>query len=283
MDVQIQALASLLESAGIASCFTGELALQYYNVPRVVHVCHLIELDAVEQLTDEMTKDLEICVPIGQLQIAAKCLTSTGLYEIEELKEFTCYTEYKRGYPRLRPVTSNTLVTVVIFDDISQGLFPLDMATIPSTELAKCIHFSPQISDFLPASSIRSLSWPRLPSLFLGLCQRYLNNHDAIARIGAEQLVDGMDLSQEWCDLNLLQANREAVKLAHTLVQEKPGRIDQFSGNKITCYIHSEDDAQLLRSLAGSSFGAASMLALKTMPNRETRKDPGFLAVNISV
>jgi hypothetical protein len=146
---------------------------------------------------------------------------------------------------------------VVIFDDISQGLNLLGMAIIPSTELATCVHLSPQISDSLPTSSIRALSWPRLPSLFLGLCQRYLNNNDAIARIGAEHLVDGMNLSKEWCDMNLPQAGQEVLKLAHILVQEKAGRMDIFSGNKITCYIHSEHDAQLLRELAGASFRTA--------------------------
>jgi len=39
MEKKIQTLVSLLKDAGILSCLVGELALQYYNVPRVVHVC----------------------------------------------------------------------------------------------------------------------------------------------------------------------------------------------------------------------------------------------------
>ncbi|KIV98687.1 uncharacterized protein PV09_09543 [Verruconis gallopava] len=142
-----------------------------------------------------------------------------------------------------------------------------------------------QSSNFRLPSYIfnKALSWPRLPSLFLGLCQIYLNTNDAVARIGAEQLVDGMNLSKEWCDMNLLQAGQEVLKLAYILVQENAGRMDPFSGNKITCYIHSEHDAQLLRELPGASFRTAPKPALRTMPNCDAWQDLGRLPVNISV
>lgn len=38
MEESIKILSALPESAGILFCSVGELALQYYNVPRVVHV-----------------------------------------------------------------------------------------------------------------------------------------------------------------------------------------------------------------------------------------------------
>lgn len=38
MEESIQTLSSLPERAGMLFCFVGELALQYYNVPRIVHV-----------------------------------------------------------------------------------------------------------------------------------------------------------------------------------------------------------------------------------------------------
>jgi hypothetical protein len=33
-------LLRVLEDGGITCCLVGELALNYYNVPRVVHVCY---------------------------------------------------------------------------------------------------------------------------------------------------------------------------------------------------------------------------------------------------
>lgn len=98
-----------------------------------------------------MTKDLEICVPATQLQITAAHLTSTGLYKTEELKEFNFYTEYKRGFPRLRSIARDSpSVTVIIFDDVSQGLNPLDLAIIPSIEVATCVHLSLKFPTLFP-------------------------------------------------------------------------------------------------------------------------------------
>ena len=195
---------------------------------------------------------MEICVPGIHLQEAAACLVSTRLFESEELKQFDCFTKYKRGFPRLRSTTWSTLsFAVTIFSDISQGLNPLDKSIVPSTEIATCASLSPQISDTLFIPLIRSLKWPRLPSLFLGLCQRHIDNGDDIARIGAEQLVDGMDLSKQWCDTNLPNASPKVLALTYGLIAEKAGRMDPFSGNRITCYIPSESDAQLLRQLPG--------------------------------
>lgn len=187
------------------------------------------------------------------------CLTATGQFESDTMENFNSYTEYKRGFARLRSTAANLpSFTVIIFDDNSQCLNPLDKNTITSEELAACQTFSSQVSDSLSVRSITSLKWPRLPSLLLGLCQRYLDNHDDVGLIGAEQLVDGMDLTKEWCDENLSHADSRALALAYSLIDGKGDRMDPFLENAVTCFIRSQSDAKMLRQLPGYESNAVS-------------------------
>lgn len=39
----IQLLVRKLQEAHIAVCIIGEIALNYYNVPRMIHVCHHLQ------------------------------------------------------------------------------------------------------------------------------------------------------------------------------------------------------------------------------------------------
>ena len=197
-----------------------------------------------------LMKDIEICVSAARLQEAVEILQSGGLYQPEELRDFNCYTEYKRGFPRLRSPAHALAVTV--FDDLSQGLSPLSETIVPKTDMAACDNFSPEISDAMPTSSVRMLNWPRLPNLFNGLCQRYLKKkEDDIARIGAEQLVDGMSLSKQWFETNIVNADQDVQILANTLIMERHSRLDPFSAGWITCYVRNEQGASSLRSIPG--------------------------------
>ncbi|KAG2001443.1 hypothetical protein GB937_010177, partial [Aspergillus fischeri] len=74
---------SNLRSEGILACVIGEIALNYYNVPQVVH-------------------DIEICVPESLLSKAVSNLRFTGLFQLTQKKEYDIFTEYKRGFPTLR-------------------------------------------------------------------------------------------------------------------------------------------------------------------------------------
>lgn len=44
-------LLHILEDGGVASCLVGELALNYYKVPRVVHVRYLCRILVLKLLT----------------------------------------------------------------------------------------------------------------------------------------------------------------------------------------------------------------------------------------
>ena len=89
--------------------------------------------------------------------------------------------------------------------------------------------YSPEILDIAPADAVCSLSLPRLAPFFKGLCRRYISARDPIAAIAAEQLVDGMDLDQNWCRSHLSAVHAEELAFAMTLVEGRKSRSAEFS------------------------------------------------------
>ena len=163
-------------------------------------------------------QDIEICVPKSLLAKAVSSLCSTGLYQLIEKDDYDIYTEYKRGCPTLAVADSNLLV--VIFPDAHFYLSPLHSSIISPEEI---LHpaYSREIQDVVPVDEIRHLPVPHLPLYFIGLCRRYFESKDDMARISAEQLVDGMQLDEEWVHINLSDAPRQVRELAVRLVAER--------------------------------------------------------------
>jgi len=105
--------------------------------------------------------------------------------------------------------------------------------------------------DLIPPTEIHQLPMPRLPVLLVGLCRRFLELHDDVAMIAAEQLVDGMDLEEDWCDRNLSNVSSAVLETASRLVSGKSSRLDDFSKNTVTCFIANKDGAESVRGIPG--------------------------------
>lgn len=90
-----------------------------------------------------------------------------------------------------------------------------------------------------------------LASLFVGLCRRYLKTGDDVAMMAAEQLIDGMDLDEVWYSRSISPVNPEMEKLSRQLIKGKVARLDDFSGNPITCFVASKAEAKRLRKIRG--------------------------------
>lgn len=110
---------------------------------------------------------------------------------------------------------------------------------------------SKQILDLCRPEEVRFLPIPQLRPYLIGLCTRYLEFEDDVAMIAAEQLVDGMDITQDWCTKHLTDASSNVHQLIERLVADKGLRLDDFNGNKITCYVADEGEAERLKSLPG--------------------------------
>ncbi|KAI0378961.1 hypothetical protein F5Y04DRAFT_283331 [Hypomontagnella monticulosa] len=226
---------AILEFQQISSCIVGEVALNYYNVPRVLH-------------------DIEICVPADRVLEAAALLCSTGLFQQFPAVKFDLFTEYKQGHPRLRPTFWTTAAcAVIILPDTLFGLQPLEESVVRREERNSSSAISTHIVDVIPSADLTAIPVPRLYSYFVGLCRRYLDQADDAAMIAAEQLVDGMNLDQDWCTKNISTAGADVWTLSQQLILDKPSRIDQFSGNTVTCFIADETEAKKLRDIPGSA------------------------------
>ncbi|KAI0474008.1 ser/Thr protein phosphatase [Xylariaceae sp. FL0804] len=232
----IHAAIAILKYHGVPVCIVGELALNYYNVPRVRH-------------------DLELCVPKSSSLVAPGLLCSTGLFEpFERDDDYNNYTEYKRGFPHVRTTSwSHPQQTIVFFPAARFGLDPVEKILIrPFTTpvSGQQIGISKEVSDMSP-HDLANLPLPCLTPLLIGLARRYLSTRDDIAMIAVEQLIDGMNLDEAWSEKHLAGVEDAVRALINTQIGSKGSRIDYFSDNKITCFINDESEAHSLRLIPG--------------------------------
>ncbi|POS73989.1 hypothetical protein DHEL01_v207612 [Diaporthe helianthi] len=208
----------------------GELALNYYNVPRVCH-------------------DTELCVPKDSVRAAADILISTGLFEPSELaeSEHDIFSSYKRGFPRLKttPGWTHPVLHLVIFPSEDFGLDGSGSSCIRWTDGKDSGHVSHQILDTVPEEHVRSLPFPRLPPLLIGYARRYVESQDDPSMMATEQLVDGMDLDEAWCAQHLSGVEPRVVDVIVDRVQTRHQRLDDFAENTVTCYVKDEEQAVL--------------------------------------
>ncbi|RYO85722.1 hypothetical protein DL766_009367 [Monosporascus sp. MC13-8B] len=225
----IRAAVLILRHHGVSVCIAGELALNYYNVPRVCH----------------------ICVPNSSSLVAAGFLCSTGLFEPFELdSDFNNYTEYKRGFPRVRTTRwTYPPQAIVVFPAPFFGLDPIETILVPPSADQK-VHISKEIPD-LSQEEIANLPLPRLAPLLKGLAKRFLDTGDDVAMIAVEQLVDGMNLDEAWAKKQLEGSDATLITLVMNQIRSKKSRIDYFTENKITCFISDEEEAENVRLIPG--------------------------------
>ncbi|KAJ5164776.1 uncharacterized protein N7500_006606 [Penicillium coprophilum] len=224
---------SILQDAKIPVCVIGELALNYYNVPRVVH-------------------DLEFCVPEASLSTAVSTLCSTGQYRPRPEMEYDIFTQYKKGFPALR-VQSHPSLAIVLFSDTFFHLSPVEQMIVPRSERSGISVYSRQILDQVPGKALEIITFPRLSPYFIGLCRRFFESGDDMARIAAEQLVGGMKLDEAWIQLNLSEASPKVQYLASMLVDERFSSADEFWDLQTSPFAASDREEEL-QCIPGSGF-----------------------------
>ncbi|GAO17228.1 uncharacterized protein UV8b_05490 [Ustilaginoidea virens] len=232
MDVTpLRVAALVLNHHGIPICTIGELALNYYNVPRVCH-------------------DVEICISESTSSAAADVLCCTGLFEMHEMDpDFNNYTEYKRGVPRVRTTAWCQPQSLVIFQASVFGLDPVKDALLPPSFCGKHVYISKEME--LLREDIANLHLPKLAPLLKGMARRFLDTRDDPAMMAVEQLVDGMDLDETWAVSQLGDSDPAVLDLILRQVKGKKWRIDYFSENEITCFVSSREEAGKLRLIPG--------------------------------
>jgi hypothetical protein len=118
-------------------------------------------------------------------------------------------------------------------------------------EHQKGAEYSHQITDLVPASSVTSLPMPRLAPLFEGFCRKFCDTRDDLSAIAAEQLVDGMNLDEDWCSNHISPERHKELNFALKLVAGKDSRISNFTTNTVTGFIASKEEAERLHRIPG--------------------------------
>lgn len=109
--------------------------------------------------------------------------------------------------------------------------------------------YSKEILEYL---SVRDMKWipiPSLASFVQYLCRLHFNLGDEMPRIRLEQLVDGMNINEEWCEKSL--SEKAHVQYLLNLVNSKGDRIDDFSGKLVTCIIADQTTAECVTRIPG--------------------------------
>lgn len=171
-----------------------------------------------------------------------------------EVEDYDLFTEYKRGFPAFK--APNDDLRLIIFPDSHFGIAPLRQTSVPSDERVSTA-CSTQILGLVPQCEIRDIPVPRLSHLFTGLCLRFFESGDVMARIAVEQLVDGMDLDDEWIKRNIDGTATEVRNLNTQLVTEKIYRHedDPVLGAMSSDFVTAR--MQDVRSIPGSGFQQA--------------------------
>ena len=251
----LESVFDLLTVHDIPVCLIGELALNYYNVPRVVHVggCEpQIKFDL------NVGQDLEIAVRQVDITRAAGLLKSeTELFEAADEDTFNIYTEFKRGLPRFRCRNSST-AHVVLLPDMSLNSQGVVARVVPQSLHQQDSEYSFELLDLVPKNRIPSLPVPFLGPLLSDYSRKYIASQDAIAAMAVDGLIDGMDLDELWCVRNLTDLEPPGLEYVHSRVRGRLSRIDYFSPNKVTCIILDDEERERLYRVPGRELYSCS-------------------------
>ncbi|MCJ1475797.1 hypothetical protein MMC13_004461 [Lambiella insularis] len=215
----LQTALNLLRNAGVNCVIVGELSLNYYN-------------------------DVEICVPVSQFEVAELALSKSPALNRVSPSTPNLYTQYKSGFPRFDDVHGHQLV---LLSDLGMGI---EKAKVLSPEdHGKEAFYSHDILETSTVEQIANIPIPTLPSLVQYLYALVCSGKDPMPRIRIEQLVDGMNIDEQWCKENLFDESQAQYVL--NLVNSKKDRIDNFSGNLVTCYIPDRKIAECVTRIPG--------------------------------
>lgn len=179
--------------------------------------------------------------------------TKCRLRKISVILKEDIFTDYKKRFPRFAFREIPNIHLTLLLNEV-YGFQCLENTVIPDDHQHSDSYYSKEILDALSPHAIASLPFPRLGPFLGGLCSRYIQSRDVAYAMTAEQLVDGMDIDTAWCHVHLAHLSPAEQQFASDLVAGKRGRMDDFSENKITCYVADIQDATNIRQIPGSGF-----------------------------
>ncbi|OAG36434.1 hypothetical protein AYO21_09419 [Fonsecaea monophora] len=220
----IAAVQAALAREKIVFCVVEEVALNYYNVPRILNT-------------------LGICVPHSQLDAATKLINAHNDVFVR-----TAWTDqhadWKKPYPRFEAFIEEDYLTLVIFPDTHFHLQPLKHSIVDRSAYSSARpFFSNEFNFSTDISELSRIPIPRLSSLLQGLLRRFCETQDIYCAVCVEQLVDGMVLSEAWCNTHLDPGREEELKYVIGVIGTRPQRQNLFLESDYLC----QDERELMK------------------------------------
>jgi hypothetical protein len=152
-------------------------------------------------------------------------------------------------YTRFRGVKKPEFIFVVLPDTFFH-LNPLKDNIIREHPTGR--EYSDQMLNLVSDKDIiSSIPFPRLAPFLYGLLRQFNESRNYVFAMCAEQLVDGMNLDEDWCKSHLNSRFEEEYKYALKLVKGKGRRISPMYPDCITCYINTPDEARKVCRIPG--------------------------------
>jgi hypothetical protein len=191
-------------------------------------------------------QDIEICIPSSQFTAAEQALNSSSLFERVSPGEPNLYNAYKKDSPRFLGLKWRQIPIVLL----SNGGTEIDESkALCVAEHSAEAFYSKEILEYLSIGDIKCIPIPSLTSFIQYLCRLHFNLGDEMPRIRLEQLVDGMNIDEEWCKKTL--SEKAHVQYLLNLVNSKGDRIDDFSEKLVTCIIADQKTAECVTRIPG--------------------------------
>lgn len=251
----VKAVLRILNHHDIATCMVGEVAYNYYKVPDVIHVRFKFPPSLAVSTWQPESQSCSVgCGILRTRRGRQHHLNQHQPYEKDPYAELHLYNEYKSTFPRL--TTTGWLArpfSFVIFPASICRLQPLAThAFRPVDSLQADSAFSKNILQDFEADDLKAMTFPRLAPFLTSLTRRYLElDDDNMAACAVEHIVEGLDLSDDWCTQHLDSASPEVVDFVRGRIRGKKARIAYYQDNAVTCMLASEEEAKRASRIPG--------------------------------
>jgi hypothetical protein len=232
------------EELECSRCCRGRIGAQLLQCAMRITCCQLSKSKL--RARANKLQDMEICIPSSQFTAAEQALDSSPLFQRILPGEPNLYNAYKKDSPRFLDLKWRHIPIVLLSDT---GTEIDESKTLREAEHSAAAFYSKEILEYFSVRDIKCIPIPSLASFIKYLCRLHFTLGDEMPRIRLEQLVDGMNLDEEWCRKSLSETAH--VQYLLDLVNSKGDRIDDFSEKQVTCIITDQKTAECVTRIPG--------------------------------
>lgn len=226
--IHVYAVQCLLDDHNVACVITGDLALLYHNVDRVLHVGREGTIECSGKLTG-LFQSIEVCVPLSQIHRVREILGSEqNVVPLSDVMEPDFYHPYKRSALQYHFAgVTDTMVLEIVTDAALQ----LDLTEYSTSADRVMSSLAPwcQASDERTLGALRFPTLPAFINAWLNLAklaQSTAPGEYSVFMMEAECLMDSNNrIDETWCKAHI--RSTYGLRLAMSLLDGQAVRVGQ--------------------------------------------------------